>query len=74
MVAEDKYPKKCFTPLPAYRRQIYLTNFLIKSEVAPPPPLHPQREMKGMTKCGKACTAFPFILKGKNVKKDQKQI
>jgi hypothetical protein len=75
MVTEDKYLKKCFTqpPITAYRRQNNLRNFLIKSKIAPPPQLHPQREMKGMKNCGKACTACPFILTGKNVKIDQQK-
>ena len=73
MVAEDIHLKKCFPqpPLTAFRRQNNLRNYLIKSKVAPPPPILPQREMKGMKKCGKACTACPFILTGKNVKIDK---
>ena len=75
MVAEDKYLKRYFTqpPLRAQRRQNNLNNFLIQSKEAPPHQLHPQREMKSMKKCGKACTACPFILTGKFVKIDQQQ-
>ena len=45
---------------------------VIKSKVAEPQKLHPTRNVKGMFKCGKACTACPFIMEGKHVKIDNK--
>ena len=72
MVAEDKYLKKCFLkpPLTAFRRQNNIRNYLIKSKIAPPPQLHPKRKLKGMSKCGKAFTACPYILGGQKVRID----
>ena len=58
-------------PLTAYRRQNNLRDMLIKSKVSPPPPIHPRRVIKGMAKCGKTCTACPFVMERKNIKIDK---
>ena len=70
MVAQDKYLAEVFEkpPLTAFRRQNNLRDMLIKSKVPPPLSLHPIREVKGMTKCGRACTACPFVKIGKTLK------
>ena len=69
MIVEDSYLKEVFEqpPLTAFRRQNNLRDMLIKSKIPPPIPPHPRREMKGMSTCGKACTACPYVLKGKTV-------
>ena len=36
----------------------------------PPVPLHPKRELKGMAPCKKACTACPYVDRGRKVKID----
>ena len=51
--------------LTAFRRQNNLRNRLVKLKVPPPQPLHPKRELKGMSNCGKPCTACPFVKTGK---------
>ena len=75
-VAQDNYLAEVFVepPLTAYRRQYNLRDMLIKSKVPPPPPLHPRRVIKGMAKCGKACTACPFNMEGRNIKIDKEHV
>ena len=74
MTMQNKYLKECFPkpPLIAYRRQANLRNFLIKSKLPSPPGRYPSRNLKGMKKCGKSCTACPYILEGKNIKIDER--
>ena len=74
MVAQDKYLGEVFKepPLTAFRRQNNLRDMLVKSKVPPPAPLHPSRQLKGMSKCGKACPACPFVLEIKEVKLEDK--
>ena len=45
-----------------------IRDMLIKSKLPAPPKTHSERFLKGMFKCGKACTACPFI----NVRKEIK--
>ena len=70
MISQDQYLANVFPepPLTAFRRQNNIRNILIKSKVPNPPKLHPERNIKGMLKCGKACTACPFINQRKTVK------
>ena len=74
MTMQDQNLKECFAqpPLIAYRRQANLRNFLIKSKLPPPPERYPRRDLKGTKRCGKACTACPFI-EGKQVKINQEE-
>ena len=73
MKSEDKHLSEAFTqpPLTAYRRQANLRDFLIKSRVPPKQRPYPDRNIKGMTKCGKSCPACPFIQYGKEVRIDK---
>ena len=74
MKSQDKYLSECFSKpmLTAYRRQPNLRNILVKSRIPPPPNPYPKRDLKGMKKCGLACTACPYIIEGKSVKIDRK--
>ena len=74
MRTQDKYLAECFTqpPLTAFRRQTNIRDFLIKSKIPSPPKPYPGRNTRGMTNCGKSCTACPFIQYGKEVKVDHK--
>ena len=76
MTVQNQYLSEVFKepPLTAYRRQTNLRDMLIKSKVPPPPPIHPRREMKGMSKCGNSCTACTFVKEGKVVKINQENI
>ena len=61
-------------PLTAFRRQNNLRDMLIKSKVPPPPPIHPKRVVKGMSKCGKACTACSYVEVGKTIKIEENNL
>ena len=73
MVHQNKYLSEVFNqpPLTAYKRQKNLRDLLIKSKVPPPKSTHPTREIKGMNKCGKACTACPYVQQTKKIKIDK---
>ena len=73
MTAQDQHLANVFQqpPIIAYRRQRNLKDILIKSKVPPQISRYPHREVKGMTKCGKMCTACPFITTGSEVKIDK---
>ena len=75
MTTQDQYLAECFPepPLTAFRRPTNLRELLIKARVPPPPNQRPERKIKGMKKCGKGCTACPYIKKGKNVKLSKKK-
>ena len=53
-------------PLTAFRRQKNLKDLLIRAKV--PEKGRPEREQKGMTKCGKACPSYPYIKKGNKIR------
>ena len=73
MTAQDQHLANVFQqpPIIAYRRQRNLKDILIKSKVPPQISRYPHREVKGMSKCGKMCTACPFITTGSEVKIDK---
>ena len=54
----------------AYKRQANLRQHLVRAKIADPPILRPKRELRGMAKCGQGCTACPYILEGRNIKKN----
>ena len=70
MTSHDHYLASVFPdpPLTAFKRQSNLCNMLIRAKVAPKPRPYPERNIKGMFKCGKQCTACPYIKEGKSVK------
>ena len=69
MIAQDQHLANVFKqpPIIAYRRQRNLKDILIKSKVPSPIPRYPQREVKGMAKCGKMCSACPYINTGSEI-------
>ena len=75
MVSQDKYLNYVFPepPLVAFRRQDNIKNLLIRSKVPPVPNRKSERHIKGTKKCGKSCTACPFISEEKSVKVNSKQ-
>ena len=70
MISEDPYLKDVFPkpPLTAFKKQTNIQNILIKSKLPCPPRHHEKRKVNGMSKCGKACTACPFINEVKVIK------
>ena len=60
-------------PLTAFRRQSNLRDHLIRAKVPTDPKLHPQRRSRGMKKCGKNCTACPYIKEVKSLYINQKE-
>ena len=69
MTAQYQYLKEVFKepPLIAYKRPNNVRDILIKSSYQAPN-RYPNREVKGMAKCGKNCTACPYIRTGNEVK------
>ena len=63
MTSHDQYLASAFPapPLTAYRRQANLRNMLIRAKVPVKPKAYLQRKIKGMVKCGKSCTACPYV-------------
>ena len=70
MKSQDQHLADVFKqpPLVAYRRQRNLQDILIKSKVPPVIQRYPNRELKGMSKCGKPCSACPYIMTGREVR------
>ena len=73
MISQDQYLSECFpeTPLTAFKRPKNLRELIIKAKVPPPQNMRPQREIRGMRKCGTTCTACPYIKEDKKIKIDQ---
>ena len=69
MTSHDQYLASVFPdpPLTAFRRQSNLRNLLIRAKVPTRPRPYPERKTKGMVKCGKQCTACPYIKEEKVV-------
>ena len=76
MKVQDKHLGECFPqpPLIAFKRQSNIRDFLIKSKIPPPPKPYPERIKKGMSRCGKSCTACPYIIQGSEVKIDDTSV
>ena len=73
MVVQDEYLKNVFKepPLTAYKRQKNIKDFIIRAKVPMDPEVRPKRKNPGMKKCGKWCTACPYVKEGKSVKIDK---
>jgi hypothetical protein len=70
MVTQDPYLSEVFAqpPLTAYRRQRNIRDHLIRAKVPSDPKLHPERRQRGMKKCGRNCTACPYIREVKSLR------
>jgi hypothetical protein len=70
MVSQDPYLSEVLKqpPLTAYRRQKNIRDHLIRAKVPTDPKLHPERKQRGMKKCGKNCTACPYIREVKSLR------
>jgi hypothetical protein len=73
MTSQDQYLAEVFPqpPLTAFRRQTTIRNLVIKAKVPDQLRRNEKRQLKGMAKCGKSCTACPYIKEGKTVKINQ---
>ena len=70
MVSQDPYLNEVLPqpPLTAYKRQRNVRDHLIRAKVPSDPKLHPERRQRGMKKCGKNCSACPYIREVKSLK------
>ena len=70
MVSQNQYLAKCFPkpPLTAFKRPKNIKEFLIRAKVPLPPEVRNKRDLKGMKKCTKQCSACPYISEGRNIK------
>ena len=73
MVSQDPYLSEVFKqpPLTAFRRQRNVRDHLIRAKVPSDPKMYPERRQRGMKKCGKNCTACPYIKEVKSLKINQ---
>ena len=70
MVGQDPYLNEVFMqpPLTAFKRQRNIRDHLVRAKVPSDPKLYPSRRQRGMKKCGKSCTACPYIKEAKSLK------
>ena len=70
MIAQDQYLEEVFPepPLTAFRRQNNIRSLLIRAKVPEITKKYKKRHIRGMRKCGKSCSACPYILEGKSIK------
>ena len=70
MVSQDPYLSEVFKqpPLTAYRRQRNVKDHLIRAKLPKDPKPYPQRKQRGMKKCGKSCTACPYVREVKSLR------
>ena len=54
-----------------FRRQKNIREYLIRAKIPNPIAERPKRNLKGMTKCGKQCSACPYIKEGRSIKFNQ---
>ena len=73
MIDQDPHMKETFPdpPLIAYKRQRNLGDFLIRAKIPPTLIRNSDRQIRGMTKCGKGCHACPYVKERKNIKTGQ---
>ena len=75
MVSQDPYLSEVFRqpPLTAFRRQRNIRDHLIRAKLPKDPKLYQERKHRGMKKCGKNCTACPYIREVKSLKINQNE-
>jgi hypothetical protein len=73
MVSQDPYLNEVFSqpPLTAFRRQRNIRDHLIRAKVPTDPKPYPSRRIRGMKKCGKNCSACPYIKEVKSLRINQ---
>ena len=69
MVSQDPYLSEVFSqpPLTAHKRQKNIRDHLIRAKVPSDPKAYPARRTRGMKRCGKNCSACPFIKEVKSL-------
>ena len=69
MVSQDPYLNEVFSqpPLTAYKRQKNIRDHLIRAKVPSSPKSYPVRRVRGMKRCGKNCSACPYIREVKSL-------
>ena len=74
MVSQDPYLSEVFTqpPLTAFRRQRNIKDHIIRAKLPVDPKMYPERRQRGMKKCGKNCTACPYIREVKSLRMNGK--
>ena len=72
-VSQDPYLSEVFSqpPLTAYKRQKNIRDHLIRARVPKNPRNFPERNRRRMKKCGKNCTACPYIKEVKSLKMNE---
>ena len=75
MVSQDQYLGECFEspPIIAFKKQQNLREHLIRAKLPPPLRKQEKRNLMGMSRCGKQCTACPYIKEGKSIASASKQ-
>ena len=61
-------------PLSAFGRQNNSRDMPIKSKVPSPPPIHPKWVIKGMSNCGKSCTACSYVEVEKTIRIEENNV
>ena len=74
MTSQNPYLKSVFPepPLVAYKRQKNIRDFIIRAKLPPPLRPRPKRQLNGMKKCMKSCSACPYIKEGNAIKLNDK--
>ena len=74
MTSQDQYLSECFEspPIIAFKKQMNLREHLLRAKVPPPVRPHEKRNVRGVFKCGKQCTACPYIKEGRTITNKQK--
>ena len=70
MIHQDPYLAEVFPqpPLTAFKRQRNIKDHTVRAKVPKSIERYPKREVKGMQKCLKNCSACPYIKEGKSVR------
>jgi hypothetical protein len=69
MTSQDPYLSEVYPkpPLTAFRRQRNVRDHLVRAKVPTDPKPYPSRNQRGMKKCGRDCTACPYIREVKSL-------
>ena len=67
MVSQDPFLSSFLPLLTAYKRQKNIRDHLIRAKVPSSPKSYPVRRVRGMKRCGKNCSACPYIREVKSL-------